>query len=223
MAMRVLIFGATGMVGQGVFHECLFDAGVTEVVTIIRAPSGKHDPKLTEIVLPDMFGIVDMADRLAGFDACFFCLGVSSVGIPEAGYTRITHDLTITVARALAPRNLGMTFIYVTGAGTSRDSRRMWSRVKARTEDTLAALPFKAAYFFRPGFIQPLHGVVSRTNWYMAVYAVIRPFSPLLVRRFPNLATTTERLGRAMINVAAAGYPAPVLESADINAAGTIR
>jgi uncharacterized protein YbjT (DUF2867 family) len=131
---------------------------------------------------------------------------------------RITYDLTITVARVLAQQNPGMTFIYVTGAGTSRDSRQSWARVKACTEDALAALPFKAAYFFRPGFIQPLHGVVSRTHWYMAVYAVVRPLSPLLVRRFSHLATTTERVGRAMINVAATGYPTPVLESADINA-----
>jgi uncharacterized protein YbjT (DUF2867 family) len=220
--MRVLIFGATGMVGQGVLRECLLDARVTEVVTVIRAPSGKHDPKLTEIVLPDMFGIEDVADRLAAFDACFFCLGVSSVGMSEADYTRITHDLTITAARVLAPRNPGMAFIYVTGAGTDSGSRQMWARVKARTEDALATLPFKSAYFFRPGFIQPLHGVVSRTRWQMAVYAVIRPLSPLLVRRFPNLATTTERLGRAMINVAVAGYPTAVLESADINAAGRV-
>jgi uncharacterized protein YbjT (DUF2867 family) len=211
------------MVGQGVLRECLLDPRVAEVVTVVRAPAGKHDAKLTEIVLPDMFGITGVADRFVGFDACFFCLGVSSVGMSETDYTRTTFDLTIAVARVLAPFNPAMTFVYVTGSGTSRDSRQMWSRVKARTEDALATLPFKAAYFFRPGFIQPLHGVVSRTRWYMAVYAVIRPLSPLLVRRFPKLATTTERLGQAMINVAVAGYPTPVLESADINAASTIR
>jgi uncharacterized protein YbjT (DUF2867 family) len=219
MKMKVLIFGATGMVGQGVLRECLLDVRVAEVATVIRLSAAKHDPKLTEIVLPDMFEIADVADRLAGFDACFFCLGVSSVGMSEAAHTRITYDLTLAVARVLAPLNPAMTFIYVTGAGTSRDGRQMWSRVKARTEDALAMLPFKATYFFRPGFIQPLHGVVSKTRWYMAIYAVIRPLSPLLVRRFPNLATTTERLGQAMINVAAIGYPSCVLESTDINAA----
>jgi uncharacterized protein YbjT (DUF2867 family) len=219
--MRILIFGATGMVGQGVLRECLADERVTEVLAVVRMPSGKRNPKLTEIVLPNIFAITDIADRLDNFDACFFCLGVSSVGMSEADYTRITFDLTTTVAHVLVSRNPAMTFIYVTGSGTSHDSRQMWSRVKARTEDALAALPFKAAYFFRPGFIQPLHGVVSKTRWYMAIYAVIRPLSPLLVKRFPNLATTTERVGQAMINVAAAGYPTPVLESADINAAGT--
>jgi uncharacterized protein YbjT (DUF2867 family) len=220
--MRILIFGATGMVGQGVLRECLRDARVVEVVALVRAATGRHDPKLTEIVLADMFAVATVADRLAGFDACFFCLGVSSLGMSEADYTRLTFDLTITVARVLAPLNPAMTFVYVTGSGTSRDSRQMWSRVKARTEDALAALPFKAAYFFRPGFIQPLHGIVSKTQWYMAIYAVIRPFSPFLVRRFPNLATTSERLGQAMINVAAMGYRTKVLECADINTAGAM-
>jgi uncharacterized protein YbjT (DUF2867 family) len=216
--MRVLIFGATGMVGQGVLRECLIDARVREVVAVVRAPSGKHEPKLTEIVLPDMFKIVDMTDRLTGFDACFFCLGVSSVGMSEADYTRITYQLTVTVARVLAQKNPAMTFIYVTGRGTDRGGRQMWSRVKARTEDTLSTLPFKGTYSFRPAFIQPLHDVFSKTRWYMAIYAVIRPLSPLLVEHFPSFATTSERLGQAMINVAATGYPTPVLESADINA-----
>ena len=221
--MRVLIFGASGMVGQGVLRECLVDARVVEAVTVVRAPSGRHDPKLSELVLPDMFGIAAVADRLAGFDACFFCLGVSSVGMSEADYTRVTYDLTLAVAHVLAARNPAMSFIYVTGSGTRRDSRQMWSRVKARTEDALAALPFKAAYFFRPGFIQPLHGVVSKTRWYMAIYAIIRLFSPWLVKRFPGFTTTTERVGQAMINVAANGYQTPVLESVDINIAGSIR
>ena len=217
--MKILMFGATGMVGQGVLRECLLDDRVTEIVSVVRSTSGQQNSKLAEIVLPDLAGIRAVADRFSGFDACFFCLGVSSVGMSEADYTRITYDLTMAVANVLAPLNSKMTFIYVTGAGTSRDSRQMWSRVKARTEDALAALPFKAAYFFRPGFIQPLHGVVSKTRWYMALYAVIRPFSSVLVRRFPGIATTTERLGQAMINVAADGYSKPVLESADINIA----
>jgi uncharacterized protein YbjT (DUF2867 family) len=220
--MRVLIFGATGFVGQGVLRECLLDTRVSEVVSVLRAPSGQRAPKLTEIVLREISKIEDVADQLAGYDACFFCLGVSSVGMSKAKYKNITFDLTITVARVLAPLNPVMTFIYVTGGGTSRNGWQTWSRVKALTEDILATLPFKAAYFFRPNFIQPLNGVVSKTRWYMAFYAVTRPLSPLLLKRFPNLATTTERLGQAMINVAAAGYPVPVLQSADINIAGTI-
>jgi uncharacterized protein YbjT (DUF2867 family) len=223
MGMRILLFGSTGMVGQGVLRECLIDARVTKVVAVVRAPSGTHNPKLSEIVLPNMFGITDISDQLVDFDACFFCLGVSSVGMSEADYTRITCDLTITVASLLAVRNPDMIFIYVTGRGANRDSRQMWSRVKARTEDTLATLRFKAVYFFRPAFIQPLHNVTSKTRWYMMIYAVIRPFSPLMVRFWPSIATTTERLGLAMINVAANGYQTPVLESTDINIAGAIR
>ena len=215
--MKILLFGATGMIGQGVLRECLLDDRVTEVVSIARSPLGQHDPKLSEIVLPDLAAIGSVDERLSGFDACFFCLGVSSVGMSEADYTRVTYNLTMTVAGVLVPRNPGMTFIYVTGSGTDRDSRRMWARVKARTEDALAVMPFKGAYFFRPAFIQPLHGVVSKTRLYTAIYVALRPFSALLARRYPNWTTTTERLGRAMINVAVIGYPASVLESSDIN------
>ncbi len=218
--MRVLLFGATGMVGQGVLRECLVDDTVTEIVSVSRASLGTSSPKLHEILLDDLFAIARIADRLDGFDACFFCLGVSSVGMSEVDYTRLTYQLTATIAEVLAPRNPAMTFIYVTGAGTGRDSRLMWARVKARTEDALAALPFKAAYFFRPAFIQPLHGVRSKTGWYNAIYAATRPFASLLTRSFPAQATTTERLGRAMIRVAADGYSKSVLDSIDINLIG---
>jgi uncharacterized protein YbjT (DUF2867 family) len=219
--MRILIFGATGMVGQGVLRECLYDARVTEILSIVRSPSGKQAAKLTEIQMPDMFRIADIAGRLKGFDACFFCLGVSSLGLSEPDYTRITYDLTMTVAGVLAPLNPAMTFIFVTGSGTRRDGRQMWSRVKARTEDSLATVGFRSTYSFRPALIQPLHGVASKTRWVMVIYACMRPFSAGLVRRFPNIATTSERLGQAMINVAAMGYRTRVLESADINIAGS--
>jgi uncharacterized protein YbjT (DUF2867 family) len=217
--MRILLFGATGMIGQGVLRECLLDERVTEIVSVSRSSLGKQDPKLSEILLPDLSALADVKERLSDFDACFFCLGITSVGMSETDYTHVTYGLTVTIATALAPHNPDMTFIYVTGAGTSGDSRQMWARVKARTEDALAAIPFKAVYFFRPGFIQPLHGVVSKTRWYMAIYAALRPLSPLLTRSFPAIATTTERLGKAMINVAADGYPNPVLESRAINLA----
>lgn len=218
--MKVLIFGATGMVGQGVLRECLLDDRVTAIVSVGRSRLAHHDPKLSEILLPDLNALAVTAEQLTGFDACFFCLGVTSVGLSEAEYTRLTYELTMTVAGVLAPGNPGMTFVYVTGAGTSRDSRQMWARVKARTEDVLAAMPFKAIYLFRPGFIQPLNGVASKVRWYMALYAAVRPISPLLTRAFPGVATTTERLGKAMIAVAASGYPTAVLESRDINLAG---
>ena len=217
--MRILIFGATGMVGQGALHECLRDARVSAVLSIVRSPTGTTDPKYTEIALPDLTRITDIADRLTGFDACLFCLGTSSLGMSEADYTRVTHDLTLTIADTLLPRNPAMTFLYASGAGTSRDSRQMWARVKARTEDALATMPFKAVYLFRPGFIQPLHGVKSKTSWYAAIYAITRPLAAALTRWAPGLATTTERLGRAMVNVAATGYRVRTLESTDINAA----
>lgn len=217
--MKVLLFGVTGMVGQGVLRECLIDDRVTEIVSVIRSRSGKRDPKLSEIVLPDVTAIAQTGKRLSGFDACFFCLGVSSVGLSEKDYASVTFGLTLAVAAVLAPHNPDMTFICVTGAGTGRNRRNMWARVKARTEDGLAAMPFKTAYFFRPAFIQLLHGVVSKTRWYITMCAALRPISPLLTSRFPAIATTTERLGKAMINVAAFGYSTRVLGSRAINLA----
>lgn len=219
--MKVLIFGATGMVGQGVLRECLLDNGVEQVVTVGRAATGRTDPKLREIVLADLFAVQTIAADMEGFDACFFCLGVSAVGMSEADYTRITHDLTVTIAELLVRLNPGMTFIYVTGTGTdtSEKGRFMWARVKGRTENALRAMPFRASYMFRPGFIQPLHGIVSKTGWYRVAYAVTAPISGVLGRLFPGAVTTTENVGRAMIGVVRDGYPKPVLENADINRA----
>ena len=218
--MRILIFGATGMVGQGALREALRDGRATEILSIVRTPSGKSHPKLTEIVLSDLSLIASQASRLGHFDACLFCIGVSALGMSEAAYTEVTHDLTMAVAKVLIRRNPAMTFIYVSGTGTNRNSHQMWARVKARTEDELAEMNFKAVFDFRPGFIQPLYGVTSKTGWYSLLYLLTRPFAPLFVRLMPRLATTTERLGRAMINVAADGYPVGVLENVDINAVG---
>ena len=217
--MRILIFGTSGMVGQGVLRACLGDDRVDQIVSVGRSNIGVRHAKLREIQLDELFAVTTVADQLVDFHACFFCLGVSAVGMSEADYTRVTFDLTTTIAALLARGNPAMTFVYVTGAGTARDSRMMWARVKARTEDALATLPFKAVYFFRPGFIQPLHGIRSKTGWYNAIYALTRPLAPLLLRLFPGQATTTERVGEAMINVAASGYPQPVLANAQINAA----
>ncbi len=218
--MRILIFGATGMVGQGALRECLRAPHVTEILSIVRTPSGRSHPKLTEIVEPDLSIISSQASRLGHFDACLYCLGVSALGMSEAAYTETTYDLAMTIAKTLLPRNPAMTFIYVSGTGTDRSSRQMWARVKARTEDALSAMKFKAVFHFRPGFIQPMYGVTSKTGWYSALYVLTRPFAPLFVHLMPKLATTTERLGRAMLNVAADGYPVGTLENVDINAAG---
>lgn len=220
--MKVLLFGATGMVGQGVLRECLQDPGVAEVVALVRKPSLPQHPKLRELVHADFYDYRALGADLVGFDACFFCLGVSSAGLSEAEYTRLTHDLTLAAAEALARLNPALTFVYVSGAGTdgTEQGRSMWARVKGRTENDLRRLSFKAVHLFRPGMIQPLHGIRSRTGWYQAFYTLLRPGLPLLRRLFPKAILTTEELGRAMLRVARDGAPKAVLEAADLIALG---
>ena len=217
--MKVLLFGASGMVGQGVLRECLLDSDVASVVTVVRKPTGRKHEKLREIVQPDLATLASLETRLTGFDACFFCAGVSALGMSEEQYTLVTYDLTLGVARTLLRASPDMTFVYVSGAGTdsSEKGRMMWARVKGRTENALLSLPFRAAYMFRPGAIMPLHGIRSSTRWYNIMYAVIRPIYPLLRRVAPTMITTTERLGRAMLAVARKGYATHVLEMSDIN------
>ncbi|MFO0755726.1 MAG: NAD-dependent epimerase/dehydratase family protein [Byssovorax sp.] len=217
--MKVILFGATGMIGQGVLRECLLDGDVTEVLSIGRSATGEKHDKLREIVHADLFDLSAIEGDLAGYDACLFCLGVSSAGMSEADYRRVTFDLTLSVARTLLKTSPGMTFLYISGAGTDSTEKgsSMWARVKGETENALLALPFKSSYMLRPGLIQPLHGVTSRTKLYRAVYAVLSPLSPLF-RALPGLATTTERLGKAMLIVARQGAPKRVLETRDINA-----
>ncbi|HLX11093.1 MAG TPA: NAD(P)H-binding protein [Thermoanaerobaculia bacterium] len=218
--MRVMLFGASGMVGQGVLRECLLDAGVEQVLAIGRTASGSTHAKLAEIVLTDLGRIEELGGALAGYDACFDSLGGSAAGRSEADYTRQTYDLTLTIAKALVTRNPGMTFIYVSGAGTDATERGpvMWARVKGRTENALLALPFKTAIMFRPAVIQPLHGIRSKTVAYRVFYTLLGPLLPLLKRAWPGYVTTTEQIGRAMLRVAREGAPKRVLETADINA-----
>ncbi|MBR0686166.1 NAD(P)H-binding protein [Bradyrhizobium manausense] len=217
--MRVIIFGATGMVGQGVLRECLVDAGVERVLVVGRSPTGVQNAKLTEIIHNDFTDYSAIEGQLTGFDACFFCLGVSSIGMSEERYRHLTYDITLTAATTLARLNPQMTFTYVTGAGTdsTEQGSRMWARVKGKTENDLLKLPFKAAYMFRPGAIQPLHGTRSKTAWVQAVYDVTWPLWSVLRRISPALVTSTEQMGRAMIHVARVGYPKKVLEMRDIN------
>jgi uncharacterized protein YbjT (DUF2867 family) len=218
--MNVILFGTTGMVGQGALRECLLDPGVDRVLCIGRSSTGQRHPKLREILHADLFDLTPAEDQLAGYDACFFCLGVSSVGMQEDAYRRVTYDLTLAVARTLARLNPAMIFVYVSGAGTdsSERGRSMWARVKGATENALLRLPFKAAYMFRPGAILPLHGIVSKTRAYRIFYAMTRPLWRPLRAAFPRAITTTEQVGRAMLRVARRGAPKPILESADINA-----
>ncbi|MEU4352166.1 epimerase [Streptomyces sp. NPDC023838] len=221
MPMKVILFGATGMVGQGVLRECLRDDRVESVLAVGRTPLGVEHAKLRELVHPDLAALMNLPGtkaQLTGYDACFFCLGVSSAGMSEAAYRRITHDLTLAVARPLATWNPGSTFVYVSGQGTdsTEHGRVKWARIKGRTENDLLALDLDA-YMFRPGYIQPLHGITSKTRLYRAAYVVTTPLYPLLRRLAPNHVTTTEQLGRAMIAVAVEGARVHVLEARDIN------
>jgi len=218
--MKVVLFGATGMVGQGVLRECLLDADVESVLAVVRDASLPPHDKLREIVHEDFYDLAAIEDRLSGYDACFFCLGVSSVGMKEETYRRVTYDLTVSVAKTLARLNPAMTFIYVSGAGTdsTESGRSTWARVKGRTENALLQMPFKAVYLFRPAYIQPLHGIRTKTRWYEAAYALMKPLYPFLKMLFPNYVTTTECVGRAMLSVTKRGFPNPVLENRDINA-----
>jgi uncharacterized protein YbjT (DUF2867 family) len=217
--MNVLLFGATGMVGQGVLRECLLGPEVEKVVTIGRSATGQQHPKLREIVHTDLLDYSAIESELMGFDACFFCLGVSAAGLTEEQYRRVTYDITLAAAQTLVRLNPGMTFIYVSGSGTDSTERGrvMWARVKGATENALLRLPFKAATMFRPAGIQPLHGIKSKTKLYRVFYAVTGPIFPLLKALFPKYVTTTEHLGRAMIKVAKQGAPKAVLEAGDIN------
>jgi len=217
--VKVILFGATGMVGQGVLRECILADDLESVLVIGRSSTGQQHPKLQEIVTPDLFDLSPVEDQLVGFDACFFCLGVSAAGMSEQDYRHLTYDLTISVAQTLVRLNPGMTFVYVSGAGTdsSERSRMMWARVKGKTENDLLKMPFRAAYMFRPGYIQPLHGIRTKTRWYGALYAVMGPLYPLWKRLLPNYVTTTECVGRAMLNVARRGAPKRFLENRDIS------
>jgi len=219
--MNILLFGATGMVGQGVLRECLLDADVQLVETVGRTATGKNHQKLREVVHQDMWNYADVTTRLSGFDACFFCLGVSTAGMTAENYERVTYGITLAAAEVLCRLNTRMTFIYVSGAGTdsSEQGRAMWARIKGRTENALLRLPFAAAYMFRPGIIQPLHGVRSKTAAYRVFYTLTKPLLPFLRFAFPNHVLTTEQIGRAMLAVARHGYPKQVLESKDIRAA----
>jgi len=215
--MKVILFGATGMVGQGVLRECLDDKGVQNVLAVGRRSARLTHPKLRELILKDLFDFgADGAD-LQGYDACFFCLGVSAAGMNEADYTRLTFDLTLGWARALAAINPTMTFVYVSGAGTG--GKAMWAQVKGRTENALLAL-FPSAYMVRLAALRAMHGEVSSTRWTRISYTVLRPLLPLVQAFAPGAIISTEELGRAMIRIARQGAPKRVLENSDLRVLG---
>lgn len=216
--MKAILFGATGMVGSGVLQACLDDSRVEAVLVVGRSACGVSHPKVQELLHADFFDYTAIQARWVAYDVCFFCLGVSSVGMDAAAYRRMTYDLTLAAARSMLAVNPHLTFCYVSGSGTdsSEQGRVRWARVKGETENALLALPFKAAYMFRPGYIQPLNGVRSKTRLYQAIYDVVAPLYPLL-RLMPRWVTSSSAIGHAMIRVAAEGYPSPILESLDIN------
>ena len=218
--MNAVIFGATGMVGKGVLLECLDDARVEHILLVSRHPIDVSHPKIREIVHADFTAFETLTPAFADIDACFYCLGVTAVGLSEGQYHHLTYDVTLAAATALASASAGrLTFCYVSGEGTDSTEHggTMWARVKGTTENALLRLPFKAAFMFRPGYIQPLRGIRSKTRWYQALYDVIGPFYPIVRRLFPKYVTTTTNIGRAMIHVAVSGWSRQILSSGDIN------
>ena len=211
MAIKVIITGSTGMVGEGVLWECLQNDAVGEVLMINRRPYEHQHPKLKELIVPDFFRLGAYADRISGYDACFFCAGVSSVGMNEEKYTRITYDTTLSFARALTTTNRDMVFTYVSGSHTdsSEKGRLMWARVKGKTENDLMKLPFKRAYNFRPGVMLPFQGQKNWNRLYKWIAGILRVFAPKKV-------LTIQEVGKAMINAVVIGYPKQVLEIDDI-------
>lgn len=213
--IKAILTGATGMVGEGVLHECLLSDDVAEVLIINRKPSGITHPKLKEIVHGNFFDLSSVAEQLRGYNACYFCLGVSSVGMKEPEYTHMTYDLTMHFAGIVADRNTDMAFCYVSGASTdsTEKGRSMWARVKGKTENDLMKL-FKKAYMFRPGYMHPTPGLKNTIKY----YKYITWMYPFLKAVFPNATSTLADLGLAMLHVTTKGYNKPVLEVKDIKA-----
>ncbi|WP_020607302.1 epimerase [Spirosoma spitsbergense] len=214
MKIRAIITGATGMVGEGVLHECLNDADVEQVLVINRKPGGVSHYKLSEIIHTDFFDLTPIESQLSGYNACFFCLGVSSVGMKEPEYRRLTYDLTLHAAQVLAKLNPDMTFCYVSGTGTdsTEQGSSMWARVKGETENALLRLPFKKAYMFRPGFMKATPGLKNVKSYYKLI-AWIYPIGRAL---FPAGFSTLQELALAMIKSVSPGYEKTVLEVKDI-------
>lgn len=223
--MKILIFGATGMLGQGLIHACLSYPAVEHVLLVLRQPTVITDPRIEQLVHQDFFHWADVEHRFAGFDACLFAVGATAVGKSEAEYHHLTFDLTQAAALAVFRHSPQAVFEYISGQGTdsTEKGRSMWARVKGATENMLRAIPFRAVYCFRPGYIQPMQGIRSRVGWYNLVYTGLGWGYPLWRRLAPGLITSSEELGCAMLFVAANGWHTPVLETRDINAAASAR
>ena len=218
MKIKAIITGSTGMLGKGVLLECLESPDIESVLVINRHPVGLKHEKLKEIILTDFHDLSSIKEQLAGYNTCYFCLGISAAGMSEKDYSRITYDLTLNFAQTLLSLNPELTFCYISGAGTdSREkSRMMWARVKGKTENALLALPFKTAYMLRPAYIQPMKGIRSSTRIYNIFYTILKPLYPIL-KAFPKIVTNTEKLGKAMIKLVLMNYNKKILENIDIN------
>ena len=214
MKIKAIITGATGMVGEGVLHECLLHPDVEAILVINRKPCGVIHPKLIEIIQGDFTDLSAVEHHLKGYDACFFCLGVTSINKKEPEYTALTYTLTLTIAEKLAALNAGMTFCYVSGAGTdsTEKGKMMWARVKGKTENDLMKLPFKKVFAFRPAFIQPTRGLKNANKLYTGISFLY----PVLRAIFPKYVSTLKEIGLAMINAALHGYEKSILEVSDI-------
>ena len=212
--MKVIITGATGMVGEGVMHECQIDDKVTEILLISRKEYITKHPKVKQLILKDISALEQYASEISGYDACFFCMGVSSVGMKEDKYTQLTYDLTLKFAKHIVKNNEGMTFTYVSGIGTdsSEKGKVMWARVKGKTENDLIALPFKSVYVFRPAIIQPTKGM---KNTYTS-YKILKPLLSLTNCMAPNYICTLADLGKSMLEVTEKGHYKPQVEVKDI-------
>lgn len=220
--LRILLFGATGMVGAAVLEQCLADERVAHVLAVGRSPTGRAHDKLSELAHADMFDLSPIASRLAGYDACFFTLGVSSAGMKEPEYTRVTYDLTLSIAKTLLAVCPHMTFEYISGAGTdeTEKGRVMWARVKGRTENALLALGFERAVMVRLAGLVPVKGFKSKTRLYRVFYSLSRPVLPVLARLTPGMVTTSRVLGRAMIAAALGETDEVRLSGKDIHRLG---
>jgi hypothetical protein len=217
--MNIILFGATGMVGRGALIECLEDETVTSVLVVGRSSCGVRHAKLEEVLHDNFMDFTPVQAKCTGRDVCFYCVGVSSLGMSADKYLHLTYSMTMSAAESVLAMNPSLVFCFISGQGadSSENGRVAWANVKGKTENGIGQLPFKASYIFRPGAIQPLKGVTSRTPSYRVMYAIIGPVIPLLLRIFPRFVTTSERIGRALIHVANHGYATRILENSDIN------
>jgi len=218
--IKAIITGSTGMVGEGVLHICLNNPNVENVLVINRKPCGITHPKLKEIIHKDFMDLTEIENQLVGYNSCYFCAGISSIGKNEEEFRKITYDLTLNFAKTLVKSNSQMVFTYVSGTGTdsSEKGKIMWARIKGKTENDLLKLPFKDAFMFRPGYIQPIKGLKNSYK----IYKITSPLYPILEKFFPKHVITLEELGNSMINITQNGYEKKVLENVDMRKIGNI-